>query len=46
MYLTLIIPLAELPNVLRALNATKPVEVKVAPKPAVKRGRGRPPKAK
>jgi hypothetical protein len=46
MYTTIIIPLAELPTVLRALNAQKPVEVKVAPKPPVKRGRGRPPKAK
>lgn len=46
MYATLIVPIAEVPNILRALQAQKPVEVKVAPKPAVKRGRGRPPKAK
>jgi hypothetical protein len=46
MYTTIIIPLAELPNVLRALNAPKPVEIKPKVVPPVKRGRGRPPKAK
>ena len=43
MYATIIIPLAELPTVLRALNAQKPVEIKPKVTPVK---RGRPPKAK
>jgi hypothetical protein len=46
MYATLIVPIAEVPNILRALQAQKPVEIKPKVVPPVKRGRGRPPKAK
>jgi hypothetical protein len=44
MYATLIVPIAEVPNILRALQAQKPVEIKPKVAPPVKRGR--PPKAK